>query len=173
MVAAVAFLALPCVAAAQYEPGGRVRVSLRKDSPFGRERLTGVVAGLEQDALALQVKGQGAVLVPYTDILEIEASRGRSRLRGMGCGLVIGAGVGAIAGLAQGDDPQGIVSFSAADKAMIFGVLAVPIGAVIGAVVGVERWESVEPAKVRLSLLPVRGGAGVSVSVGFSGRGTR
>jgi hypothetical protein len=44
---------------------------------------------------------------------------------------------------------------------------------VIGAAVGVERWEKVEPARVRLGLLPVRGGAGVTVSVGFSGRRTR
>jgi hypothetical protein len=174
VVATVALLALPCVAAAQYEPGGRVRVSLRKDSPFGKERLTGVVAGLEPDALALQVKGHGAVLVPYTDILKIEASRGRSRWRGMGRGVLIGTGVGVIAGLAQGDDPEGmLMAFSATDKAMIFGVLAMPLGAVIGAAVGVERWESVEPAKVRFGLLPVRGGAGVSVSVAFSGRRTR
>lgn len=174
LVAAIAFVAMPCLAAAQIEPGGKVRVSVRKEgSGAGMERLTGIVVALEGGALALDVRGKGAVLVSYGDILGIEASRGRSKLRGMGRGVLIAAGVGAIAGLVQGDDPPGFMAFSATDKAMIFGVLAVPVGAVIGAVVGVERWERVEPARVRLSLLPVRGGAGVSVSVGFSGRGKR
>jgi hypothetical protein len=173
VVVALAFLALPNVAAAQFEPGGKVRLGIRKDSAVGEKRLTGIVASLDQDALALEVEGKGAVLVPYSDILKVEASHGRSRMRGMGCGLVIGAGVGAIAGLAQGDDSPGIVSFNAPEKAIMFGVLAVPVGAVIGAIVGVERWERVEPARLRVGLLPVRGGAGVAVSVGFSGRRTR
>jgi hypothetical protein len=173
VMTALALLALPCVAAAQFEAGGRVRLGIRKDSTVGKERLTGVVEALEQDALTLQVKGQGAVLVPYGDILKVEASRGRSAKSGAGRGALFGIAVGVIAGLAQGSDQPGIVAFSAGEKALFFGILGAPVGAAIGAVVGVERWERVEPARVRLGFLPVRGGAGVAVSVGFSGRGRR
>jgi hypothetical protein len=43
-------------------------------------------------------------------------------------GLVIGIGVGMILGLADGDDPSSWFSFSAGEKAVIFGILAAPFG---------------------------------------------
>lgn len=44
-------------------------------------------------------------------------------------GMLIGVGVGMILGFADGDDPPGWFSFSATDKAILFGILFTPIGA--------------------------------------------
>jgi hypothetical protein len=43
-------------------------------------------------------------------------------------GLLIGIGVGMVLGFADGDDPPGWFSFSAGDKAVLFGILSTPFG---------------------------------------------
>jgi hypothetical protein len=45
-------------------------------------------------------------------------------------GMLIGAGLGMILGFADGDDPPSWFSFSASDKAIIYGIVFAPVGAV-------------------------------------------
>ena len=52
-----------------------------------------------------------------------------------GKGFLIGAGVGILSGLISGDDPPGFISFSAADKALIFSIPLSAVGLIIGAAI--------------------------------------
>lgn len=60
---------------------------------------------------------------------------------GISVGIGAGAGLvaGAIAGYASGDDEPGFLSMTAEDKAIGSGILLLPVGAGIGAIVGTGR----------------------------------
>ncbi len=61
---------------------------------------------------------------------------------GMGTGLLIGGGIGALIGFASGDDEGGFIAFSAATKALFLGIgLGVPsaiVGGISGAAQGID-----------------------------------
>jgi hypothetical protein len=109
---------------------------------------------------------------------------GRKRAaRGAGIGLVAGAVTGVLVGLVSGDDPCErdqflgcFLAFSAGEKAAMYGIALGAVGTIGGAVAGAsrsgERWERgatvFASERVGVHLLPAgRGGAGISVSVGF------
>ena len=58
-------------------------------------------------------------------------------LQGMGLGVLIGGGIGALIGLASGDDTQGFIRFSAGEHAAIGAVLFGGVGFVIGTIAGI------------------------------------
>ncbi len=86
-------------------------------------------------------------------------------LRGGAIGLLVGAGVGAVIGLASGDDPPdsflgATASENAAIGALIFGV--------VGAVIGYAIASSGEHDRLLVGVGPQRdGGVGVGASVRF------
>jgi hypothetical protein len=82
-------------------------------------------------------------------------------------GLAVGATVGASIGRHSGYSPCGfwfVFCFeeSPGDKATIYGILGGGIGMGVGGLLGAlpffERWRSVPPERLRLSLAPARGG---------------
>ena len=90
-------------------------------------------------------------MVPDLEIARIKDTRhARGALEGLGIGGGIGAGIGILAGLASGDDEcsnedEGgcFLSFSAGDKAMIFGVLLGGLGGFVGLIVGAMKGSTI------------------------------
>jgi len=73
--------------------------------------------------------------IPYSGIRRLSIHRRGTAVKG----LLLGIGLGAIAGVVQGSDEPGWFSFSAGDKAVVFGL----IGALVGLVSGVASTKSV------------------------------
>ncbi len=85
-------------------------------------------------------------------------------LRGGAIGLLVGAGVGAVIGLASGDDTPCWIACTASEKAAI-GALGLGI---VGAVIGYAIASSGEHGRRFVSLGPQRDGRfGLGLSVGF------
>lgn len=94
-----------------------------------------------------------------------ETRHGRGLLHGLGLGVLIGVGGGAVLGFADGDDPpcpsdSGHVcsmytQSTAADKAMIGGILLGMLGGIVGGVVGLVMGSddvySPSPAPMRIT----------------------
>jgi hypothetical protein len=78
------------------------------------------------------------VTVTYQDVKRM-IIRGQSRVgAGMGKGFLIGAGTGALLGLASGNDQRGFpIAFSAGAKALIGGVMLGAVGFIVGTVSGI------------------------------------
>ena len=96
----------------------------------------------------------------------MKSRRGRGAL----LGLAIGATVGFVAGISDGDDPEGMLSFSAEAKGGMVAVVFGGVGALIGmAVAGEgEHWQPVSPDRIQLGLHhDARRGTGFRVCVGF------
>lgn len=75
-------------------------------------------------------------------VSEIEQLKFRRKGRvGKSIGIGAGAGLilGAIGGYSSGDDEPGFIAFSAEDKAVFSGTMALPIGAGVGAIIGVVK----------------------------------
>jgi hypothetical protein len=82
----------------------------------------------------------------YSEIEEIRVRVKGSTVggvfKGMGYGVLIGGGIGAVAGLAAGDDQSGFIRFSAEDKALV-GLVALGVpGALIGGLAGASGWHN-------------------------------
>lgn len=97
----------------------------------------------------IQLKDSAIVIVENSlteplpvSIANIEELKFRRKGKiGMGLGIGAGAGLvlGAITGYASGDDEPGFFSMTAEDKAVVSGILLVPVGAGIGALVATGR----------------------------------
>jgi len=85
--------------------------------------------------LLLDTEGKG-VSVDIADIKVIRIVKKSKLWKGAGIGLLIGGGTGALLGYMSGDDPPDFISFTAEDKALIFGVGLGSIGLLIGGVGG-------------------------------------
>lgn len=60
-------------------------------------------------------------------------------VKGMGLGFLFGGGLGAILGLASGDDEEGIIAFSAGEKALVLGIVFGVPSALLGGVIGASQ----------------------------------
>jgi hypothetical protein len=126
--------------------------------------------------LTIRLDGRDVqVTLPRASLSRLEVSRGRrshSTLKGAGTGMVIGATLGALIGLASGDDRGNcFVCFRAQDKAGMGALVLGTLGGLVGAGAGaqdVERWETVapRPAKLRVSVRPL-GRSGLSLALAF------
>jgi hypothetical protein len=82
-------------------PGDRVRV---KSTSFNVNKIVGSVGTIETDFFMLNVEEQPAPLnIPFSSVTRLEISQGRKAktLTGGLCGLLLGAGVGALVGVTQ------------------------------------------------------------------------
>lgn len=148
-------------------PGSRVRLTAQSVSG---KRLVGTVVGLDEATLTLQRQGAKETLqVPRGAITTLEVSRHRSRKgKGAGIGALVGLGAAVAIGLGAGDDDDCVFCYSKGETAAIFGILTVPAGALLGlAVAPGEKWVASSPDRLRVSVVPVRGGAGLTVSLRF------
>jgi hypothetical protein len=175
LVAALAVATWSCsgyIADTSVAPGDTVRVtapSLDMDDSIG------TVAALETDTLTVQVEERAdALYVPLADVTKLEVRRGqKSRTGG---GALIGAGVGAAAGVitalaACGDSNcewDGDTTDVTGYVAVVFGAGGALLGAGIGALIGsaskTDRWETVPLEEIRVGPSSVDAD-GVEVSV--------
>lgn len=153
-----------------------VRVRLRLASSYGTRR-AGRVLSTSGDRLTLLVDGESAArTVSLSEVRELEVSRGvRSHA---GTGFAIGAAAGGTLGLLAGlalSGSDGFLQADAGDVAkgtMVLGMLGGLVGTAIGASSKSDRWESVDPASVRLGLAPgPDGGLALGLRVRFGRAG--
>ena len=131
------------------QAGARVRATIvdRSSDSFRTRRITGILTEVTDSAFVFSTSANEPLMSVWRhDIFQLEESIGPSnRAKGALVGLGVGAGIGAVVGLASGDDPPGISSFSAEAKAGVAAVILGVAGALIWGVAGDgERWQAVE-----------------------------
>ena len=148
--------------------GSRVRLTM------GPGRVTGEVVAMDERQITLHSAGRDLVLI-RPDVRLLEVSRKRSRkLKG----ALIGAGVGATAGLVTvASDPctpeqefatQFVYGASCSATAVAFVGAATVTGALLGVLIAPgERWTQVGDEHASLTVAPVRGGARLSLRLAF------
>ena len=158
---------------AELQPGARVRVRA-PEAVAGR--LEATVIARTGDTVTLTTPRGASILVPLSAITAAEVSRGRSRRDGAVRGLTWGSGVGLATGLVgaagSNEDSRVCEAEGCYDDLSPAGYITVGVvsgaltGAAIGAIIGAEHWERLTiPARV--AVRPSRGGAMLSVIVGF------
>lgn len=159
LIASVLLVALMFTApiAAASEPASLVGETVRLQLTNGQV-LYGEVTVDTNAILIVHLEESGKpVEVGRPTITKIEIGHHRSRGKTVLWGALIGLSVGVLGGYAQGDDPKGLFSFTAGEKATIEGVLATPIGALVGLVIGPGKthWTDVTPQKPTMNVSPV------------------
>lgn len=150
-------------------PGDRVRLSAPS---IGFDRVIATVFALKPDTLWLQ--HPEALAVPIVSITQLDVSRGQeSRARqGSVIGLVGGAVIGAIIGIAQSDWGESFTDIQDEDEkieriaigALVGGIAGAALGALIGSTIRVDKWVAVPLHRLRVTVVPVHR-SGLSVGV--------
>jgi hypothetical protein len=148
--------------------GVKVRLRTKPLAPW----VVGVVVAESEDSLYLALaRDSSRAVIARSGISELQESWGAHGNAGRGAliGLFVGAMAGGFIGYAQGDDPPGILSFSAGDKAVLGALLGGGGGALVGVIIGAssrtDTWVNVPATGPRVSLAPH--GLGLAVSVAF------
>ena len=163
-------LACAAVAAAQVNPGARVRVLLNPSETA----IVGTLDTLGTYSLRLEREGEaGIVTIPLWDLRRLEVSAGRHSYRstGMSIGVLLGIGAGVAVALGSQKDCNNTLFSTFCDLANATAIAAIPIGGLagvaLGAVVGSafhgERWTKVPLAHVAMA--PIGSGR---MGIGFS-----
>ena len=154
-------------------PGSRVRVR-----SLGAAPRVGTLLDLGADSVAVRWAHGDSIRMPLADVDTLEVSRGlrRHTWRGVGLGLLAGAGVGFVMGYRSYDAcesatdciPWGGRGISAAAGAIVIGAAGAVVGGVIGSLLRTEAWKPVALGPQRVGLaFPSRGprrGLGVAVA---------
>jgi hypothetical protein len=155
-------------------PGTLVRVvspRLAKITP-----VTGTVRSWNPDSVWFQPENDSAVLgLPIGEVNSVEwpVAQRRQTTRGLLIGGGLGAVAGAIAGAETAGDCTGWLCFSSGEMALIGGLGGLVVGGVVGGVVGAlthwTRWEHGEPGGRRIAVAPLISpkGGGVAMSLTF------
>jgi hypothetical protein len=193
-----AFTLSPLAARAQVEPGTRVRVTA---PGFAKRPVVGVLSGFDEGDIRIQTppcspraRAQGLcresreLIIPRDSVTRLQVSHGRSgRSHRASLGAVTGLALGAIVGVAAGEDCSslppgggGLPDFSATLRRNLCisrteaGVLLGLSGAVLGALVGAaiapaERWGEVGLGGADVGVAPLlkRDGLGLALSFSF------
>ena len=130
----------------ELQPGARVRVSA---PGIVANHYVGTVLSRSGDTLQLGGPNAAPVNVPVNRITSLEISRGKSRLRGAGRGVLWGTPIGLVVGLASANSLEDCSDFGCGDASsgergayVLASTLGGALwGAGIGAIVGRERWE--------------------------------
>jgi hypothetical protein len=76
-------------------------------------------------------------VVRNQEILHVIVKGKSNILKGMGEGIIIGGGIGVLLGFLSGDDEEGFIRFTAAEKALALGVVLGGAGLIIGTIAGI------------------------------------
>ncbi len=166
--------------------GDRVRVSTR-DAAFP---IVGTVVSMASGRLVLAPEDGGAsVTLPFGSVRQVDVSRGRSpswgtTLRYGALGALLGAATGALSGplvmssdcrmVTGAEDNLGSCLLNLASgedrarAAIMFGAVGFGIGAVIGTLIGSERWDEIPVGPVRIAFgRPTKPPVTVGLSFGW------
>jgi len=142
--------------------GQRVRLRTESSSSW----VTGTILALDADSVRLLLSDTTRQLsIRRRAITRLEVSRGMKSSAGRGArkGLLIGAAVGVLAGVAPDDQSY----FTAPQRALLLGVGFGGLGALLGSIIGGssvhERWDRVSLGEARVTLVP----HGASVILSF------
>jgi hypothetical protein len=153
------------LAAPPEAPDAEPRVRLTAPE-VAKERLVGTLAAVEQDIIRLRVDGEARPLTVRRDLVtKWEVSRGRHSHVGRNAawGLLGGVVVGTALIAATYEDDG---FFSAGEALAVGAGLFGGIGALLGALVGVnktESWDEVDSKSLQLAVIPAPRGVGVSL----------
>ncbi len=138
----IAFMGMNC---ATYERGEGI--SLEPDQKPGirlviqekdDQQVRGELIAVKENSLLLKESDSGSDLsVDIKDIRTITIGKDTNFQSSVLFGLIMGAGFGAVSGIASGDDDPGLMSFTAEDKALMYGAALGLIGVVMGGIFGV------------------------------------
>lgn len=130
-------------------------------------RRIGILETITVDSLALRLKGSRFAL-PLQQVSRIELSQGFHGNVGKGIliGILGGAAIGAV--IAVGADDNGVSDGTSALAIPLFGVLGMPVGAVVGAATKSEDWKKIalESLRAPVHQTPVAGERPRSVFLG-------
>src|SRR5262249_6271798 len=106
----------------------------------------GEVVRRDNKEILIDFREAEPVSIPIDSLVGLQVNVGRTGrwAQGWGLGFLIGAGTGAVIGLASGDDPPAtFVRFTAAEKALVAGGALAIGGSTLGALLGLvapQRW---------------------------------
>ena len=101
--------------------------------------VSGELIAVKKNSLLILSSGPEAgtdLTLAFDEIQKVRIVRKSHVWDGLGYGLLIGGGGGAIAGFASGDDRSGFFMLTASDKAMILSAFFGSIGMIIGGIGG-------------------------------------
>lgn len=152
--------------------GSRVRITAPS---LGLNEAVGTVKEATDEALVVQFEFPRRVgTVDRSEIgkMDVSIQPQRKVLKSVGVGLLVGAGTGAIIGLASGDDQGTFLAFTAEEKALMGGAVLGLTGVVVGLIVGLVRrqdvWSPVLPGDVSLTVVPLVHERGAGLNVGLA-----
>ena len=167
----------PLAAAGQLTEGAKVRVKITGEladdgsvtKSNGAQSIVARFLAMEADHLVLGVDSTSkSIRLPKTAITGLEISRGRSRLKG----ALIGAGVGGLVGVVWGSversrclskPNQFLCDLSLVGPL----VVAFPVGAIVGVVIGKPQWAKVSPTAFALGVMPAAEGVQIGGTLKF------
>jgi hypothetical protein len=169
-------VALGCVAGVasaqaypELQPGTRVRI--RASNIVGQ--MTGKIASRTADVVVVDDERGTVMTLPFSELSDVQVSRGVNHSRGALQGAMWGGGLGLGAGLMFAALPNsarnsqsgfGLGPPSDAEGVFIGAGGGLVLGAALGALGGSERWERIRvPASI--AVIPVRHGVGLRVTV--------
>ena len=139
--------------------GDRIRIKTAVSS----SAMKGTLVAADDVVLTLAPEGRNTTHQTFarSDIAKLEVARGKKR--NVVWGVVGGAVVGLAVDLAMaGDDNP--CDFGAC---VILPAMGAGAGALVGVVIKTERWETLQPERVGLAVVPTRHGVQLSLSVRF------
>jgi hypothetical protein len=124
------------------------------------QSVRGELLTVKDNSLLVMESGPlSGISVDISDVHKIKILKKSRLLKGLGFGLLIGGGSGALLGFLSGDDPSGWFSMTAGQKALAgglaFGILGAPIGGIWGAIKGIDEsivLEGRSPEEIKLIL---------------------
>ena len=174
-IVALALIPFTLQAQGDLTPGARVRLWPDCQTSEASEArpcapVVGRLVSIDTGRVFIQRAGVSAVAFPLQPSTRLEVSAGSRHhtLLGLGAGAVVGFGAGMLLASRAGCD-NGIFGSAEREDDLCgaYGVVAIPVGAALGAVVGrlirSERWRPMAANEAALRLIPGRGHLGLSI----------